>query len=305
LTRVARIETSLASMRAEASAAIDERVAGFHSELAALRQAHERSTSEAARAASQAAARLDSAETVLGSLDLAGRDSVLSREIVAVAQHLADLQHQVEELERKPPQVEPVTWARVDSMSERTDALASAVAAWQARIEEQAGRVRAAEISAEKQATEAGLLLEAHHESVEAQRLSEARVEAALGRMAVEAEERWSMFLVERRHDWDAIKAQLTAVESAHERVAEEIVGLAVRLDAIEGSLASESSTRAGELQEVRTALVAALEGLRQAFGDASDLVESGLPYEKRPEVLEERQLAIRRALRARRGAQP
>jgi hypothetical protein len=97
----------------------------------------------------------------------------------------------------------------------------------------------------------------------------------------------------------------MDAVEQLHMQLAEDMAAVARRLDVQEADLTTESSTRSGELQEVRASLVAALDGLRAAFGEASGLVEAGLPYEKRPEVLEERQLAIRRALRARRGAQP
>jgi hypothetical protein len=56
---------------------------------------------------------------------------------------------------------------------------------------------------------------------------------------------------------------------------------------------------------EIRDAVLKAFAQLRDAVGDASRVIEEGVPYDQRAEVIEERQLALRRALRARRTPSP
>jgi hypothetical protein len=55
------------------------------------------------------------------------------------------------------------------------------------------------------------------------------------------------------------------------------------------------------ELADLRESVIKALSALGSAVSDARSLVESGVEYDQRADVMVERQEALRRALRARR----
>jgi chromosome segregation ATPase len=305
LARVSRLETALDTVRNEASLAVDERTGGLATEIGVTRKANERTASELGRAVAGLSGRIDVAEASLAKLDLAGRDMVIQRQLTDLARRIGDLETSLDELARRPPRVEPTTAARVDELSAHADALEAKVNDWQARIEDHAARVRAAELSAERQVEEAASLHEAHHTTVEAQRLAETRVNEALSRMATEAEERWSLFMAERAHDWSALRARLELVAADLDETQGSLVATDQRLAALSGTLDSETAARADEMIEIRDAVLKAFAQLRDAVGDASRVIEEGVPYDQRAEVIEERQLALRRALRARRTPSP
>jgi hypothetical protein len=242
-------------------------------------------------------ARIEALESAAAQDDTERHITTMRREIAALTLGVRAADERAEALERRPPRPEPTTVARVDELAAELRECRVAIESWQARIEEQSRTVREAQELAEVMDAKAAAMVVAHHATAEAQRVAEGNLRGLLQEL------RWDTFLVARQHDWAALAAgnevRDRATADAANRLTEEV-------DAVRGAterLEAVHEETAEEIRLLRQSVVRSLDTLRDALVTAGGLVESGVPYDERSDVLEERQKALRRALRARRTA--
>lgn len=301
LGRVNRLEAVVDNARTAAAASADQHTAQIMAEVAGLRAATDKREQRTEQTLLQAGGRLERLEGQMTRMEVDARQEVLRSEMAQIAARLREVEVRCDEVVRRPPRPEPTTTARIEALAEELHSVRESVAPWQERIEDLAETARQAQIRAEGLLDQAKLLREEQNTVAQAGRLAEEARNQIMAEQAKAAEARWSTFLNERGHDWARVKTEGAARDRALAEVADRVAELTTRIARVAVDVTETGSGLDHDVRDLRESVLKGFAALKSAIDDAAAVVEGGVPYDQRSDVVGERQEALRRALRARR----
>lgn len=302
LERIRRTEDGLQRLRTELGLAIDRQGAAVTAELA---QAGEQRSGETARVARELQAvllRLETLEQLHTRLaaterqqgEISREQGQLAARVAAVADERGALQDLVNRAQQQQS-------AGLDQVVKELAGLQAEMATWRSALNANAEVVREARTQVDLARTEAAQMHQAHHATAEAQRLSEARVEAQLAELRREVADTWATFQKARelehqeRAKADAARDSdvRASIEQVARQAAEDRALLADRVEA-------EHQAAVVELADIRRMLALLAQAGQQAWAGLAAQTAADLPPEEPADEAGERRQALRDSLRAR-----
>ncbi len=303
VSRLNRLESALDNVRRDVAEQLAAYIATFRSERAASEARHDR------RAAESVESLREHTELIAGLSPIAERVEGLERSRKALEADAQRTTVEIETLAAERSSLADTIRRGVSDMANRTEALGvealrQELGAWQARLEHQVITVEAAKTLAEDVRAKGEELLAAQRESAESQRVFEGRIDAAIGAVRRETADEWSSFIVQREREHEqasrALREELAlrdaALQAAVAAVDERVTATGVEIERRRQVLETD-------LLDLRQMSHGAMERWRNGLDDLIKDSEASIPSDAKPHLVAERRRALRRSLRAARGA--
>jgi DNA repair exonuclease SbcCD ATPase subunit len=304
LVRIGTLERTLGHLNEERERQIEEVAAGLRQALRELRQRLDLDAERVGREFAPVIERIRALE------ELPDRVAALARQRAELADEINALSARLDAVVADRVPIEEAARQREMRLQSQTDAQAKALAElretmapWPGRIDAQTETVRRSQAIAESMTGEITALQALQREVAEAERLFEQRVAGLLQQQQDEHDQAWRLFLTERAQDWRQVEATNAAFNSRLAEVNGRLAGLDDGVAAVTDALAAQGKVQAESLLALRREMVTALAHWRDGLGVVVAAIEAGLPYDEQPSVIEQRQQAVRREIRARRDA--
>lgn len=300
MARLARLPDSLGGLRADLTGLLEKMETRLRGDM-------EQQLAGRGQALANAIGRLAEVEGRLASLEEFQRADVTARLEALEARREEDetrgqdVEARVHALETRPPRMAAQTESRLNHLAEEVASLGREVAGWQSRLEAAGETARAAEAVVKAARKEADDLRRDHRAHAEAVRFAQGKIEKAVGAFEAAADERWNRFLMTRANERRQRDAETRRLS---ETVAEAAAGLEsaqAELAALAEAVAAQGNRGAADLRDLRGEIATVAANFQETLAGAIEIMERGLPAEQRRGMVEERQRALRRALKARR----
>jgi len=300
MARLGRLPDSLGGLRADLTGLLEKVETRIRGDM-------EQQLAGRGQALAKAIGRLAEVEDRLASLEEFQRADVTARLEALEARRDKDetrgqyVEARIHALETHPPWMAAQTGPRLDHLAEEVASLGREVAGWQSRLETAGETARAAEAVVKAVRVEADDLRRDHRAHAEVVRIAQGKIEKAVGTFEAAADERWNRFLMTRANERRQRDAETLRLSEALAEAAAGLESAQAELAALAEAVAAQGNRGAADLSDLRGEIATVAANMQQTLSGAIEIMESGLPAEQRRGMVEERQRALRRALKARR----